>query len=215
MSCDLNHMSVDFGRYIRWCGDLVTVQKQMNHRLHDLVADIEGMDRDILKSEHDGKDPVLGARRIRYKDPRHLDELAISSTSFHEKTQNVRSSSRHEIEDEQSDPDEEHDLDREPDRQSSKTSRMSRRSSLVMASIKNSETFEPTLAITNEVRDEHGVERHQSLREEYDNSLEQFYQSHPRQAKKNVAAVADANKALGIEDKPRQLTERLKPRFQD
>lgn len=67
LSADLHQMTIDFGRYISWCADLVMEHRSCNDRLAALLADIEGLDRDVVKSEEDQKDPVLMARRRRFK----------------------------------------------------------------------------------------------------------------------------------------------------
>jgi hypothetical protein len=201
MSCDLNHLQVDFARYTRWCQDLSGAQKDLNHTLHNLVADIEGMDRDILKSDHDAKDPVLLDRRQRHKDPRHLDNIAkMSVASSGTRSQGTRLPLPDDSEGESEvyDP---RDEVRLSERMGSKTSRTSsKRSSLVMASIQNQDNYDEMVAITNKVRDEHGIERHHSHREDYDNAAQQFYQNNPSQAKKNEKALQDTNKMLGLED---------------
>jgi len=58
-------MSVDFSRYIQWTDNLVGTTRETNDRLRRLLSDMESVDRDIIKSEHDSFDPVLGSRRER------------------------------------------------------------------------------------------------------------------------------------------------------
>jgi hypothetical protein len=64
---DLQHLSIDFGRYNDWCSDLVEDQILMNERLSNVLADIEGLDRDVLKGKDDVEDPVLMSRRVRFQ----------------------------------------------------------------------------------------------------------------------------------------------------
>merc|ERR1719235_788530 len=67
MNCDLHHMSVDFTRYANWCNDMANTHHEANDRLAHLLFDIEGLDRDIVKGHHDAEDPVLMARRGRFR----------------------------------------------------------------------------------------------------------------------------------------------------
>lgn len=66
MSSDLHHMSIDFNRCVAWCGELVSEHRTCNDRLSDLLADVEGLDRDIVKGNKDYMDPVLMNRRKRF-----------------------------------------------------------------------------------------------------------------------------------------------------
>jgi hypothetical protein len=207
MSCDLNHLHVDFGRYTRWCADLTMQQKELNHRLHDLVADIDCMDRDIVKSEHDARDPVLAARRHRHRDARHLDDLAKMSQASSEQSKKKLEKADDSEESEMYDPAGE--LQAVPEeRAGSKLSKASKRSSLVMASIQNLETFDEMVEITNHVREDHHIERHTTHREEYDKSLEDFYESHPTQARKNEESLQQANLMIGNGDDNPKIRQR-------
>jgi hypothetical protein len=67
LACDTHRMSVDFGRYISWTDDLVSLSKATNDKLEALLNDIEGYDRDVCKADVDLVDPVLAARRERSK----------------------------------------------------------------------------------------------------------------------------------------------------
>jgi len=65
-SSDLHHMSIDLNRCIAWADHLVYDHREINNRLNSLLADIEGLDRDIVKGHDDSADPVLMNRRERY-----------------------------------------------------------------------------------------------------------------------------------------------------
>jgi Ca2+-binding EF-hand superfamily protein len=65
LSCDMHRMSVDFHRYINTTDSLIEMSKTTNERLDALLADIESVDRDIVRGIVDDVDPILKARRTR------------------------------------------------------------------------------------------------------------------------------------------------------
>jgi len=81
MACDLHHMSVDFNRYSHWCSELARQHHSINDRLAYLLADIEGLDRDIVKGRTDEQDPVLVGRRRRYQ--RQMEEELAANDPYY------------------------------------------------------------------------------------------------------------------------------------
>jgi len=65
LACDMHRMSVDFGRYIQWGETLCDLSKETSDRLEQLVAHMEVVDREIIKGDKDGDDPVLKHRRMK------------------------------------------------------------------------------------------------------------------------------------------------------
>lgn len=65
LASNLHRMSIDFSRYITWTDNLVSSTKNTNDQLRSLLHDMGGVDRDIIKGEHDEFDPVLGCQRER------------------------------------------------------------------------------------------------------------------------------------------------------
>lgn len=70
MACDLHHMSVDLGRNIDWASNANKTLITENDLLGDLLDHIDAVDIDIVKGDHDEKDPVLMARRGRARQPK-------------------------------------------------------------------------------------------------------------------------------------------------
>jgi len=64
---DLHHLSMDFNRYTQWCTELADDNEEINDRLAELLSDIEGLDREVVRGKYDSEDPVLQARRLRHK----------------------------------------------------------------------------------------------------------------------------------------------------
>lgn len=91
MSCDLHRMSIDLSRYIQWTSDLVGHNRNTNKRLRDLLHDIAGVDRDIIKSDEDEGDPVLMNRRARAQ---YKAEAEAEEDTFEEELRQRRSMSK-------------------------------------------------------------------------------------------------------------------------
>merc|ERR1712113_1357654 len=70
MACDLHHMSVDLARNINWAQEYIGNMTEANDTLGDLLDHIDTVDIDIVKGDHDEKDPVLIARRGRARQPK-------------------------------------------------------------------------------------------------------------------------------------------------
>jgi len=64
---DLHQMSVDLRKNLNWCDDYLGQVETMNDCLGSLVDMIDDFDSVIVRSESDGKDPVLMQRRARPK----------------------------------------------------------------------------------------------------------------------------------------------------
>lgn len=158
MSSDLHHMSIDFGRYTTWCGDLVYSHRVINDRLAGLLADVEGLDRDIIHGKHDDQDPVLINRRKRYRrigDPlvdKHWEERADSEYSEVFDANDGHSETTHHT------------------HHSHHSRNADHRKSLVGITLAKTDLgFD-----LNEVRDAAGLDRRHSLQEDYDNDLARF-----------------------------------------
>jgi len=68
---DLHHLAIDVNRYSTWCDHLVGQVEETSRRISSLLEDVCCVDRDIIKSEADEKDPVLINRRHRAR--RHVE----------------------------------------------------------------------------------------------------------------------------------------------
>jgi len=155
MASDLHHMSIDFGRYILWGQELVHDHQCVNHRLSDLLADVEGLDRDIVKGGSDHEDPVLMNRRDRYH--REVHAANHGGRDFYESDSNMSEK----WVDQGWRQDNHSNFSADPvDAGNRSTSRRS----LVSTTLQNTDIgFD-----MNDVRRQCGKERHMTIEEEYD-----------------------------------------------
>jgi len=67
MARDLHTLTVDFNRHIKQARKLKDFTSKGNDKLAILLDEIEVLDRDIVKSDDDRRDPVLSAKRLRVR----------------------------------------------------------------------------------------------------------------------------------------------------
>jgi voltage-gated sodium channel len=199
-SSDLHHMMVDFGRYNHWCSEMVETHKQLNNSIFDTLLTIESVDRDIVKSDDDFKDPVLMTRRHRF-----MSANAANTGRHHHKTLADHPWEEADSESELWSGGDENSHAGTEDSHNRKRSK----TTLVAMSLKNTEGYDDAVTHANSHRKQHGLPRQETYREEYDHALEhwQHENSHRRKSQLSIANQSDGE--VQSADMPK-LTDRAK-----
>jgi len=187
MACDLQHMSVDFSRYAVWAENLGKTHMQVNDQLASLLADVEGLDRDVVKGKQDDDDPVLVNRRHRFKRMMHAQyaNIDLSENGLHSKERvSVDSTFTY-----QSDGFADHFQEEVVDyghEHHEYGSRQGSKRSLVARAIQTT-----NIGVDfNQLRAQHGVARRPSFQEEYDEDRSHVQQ--PQRKPANTRMIEDS-----------------------
>merc|ERR1711862_689229 len=72
MACDLHSLSIDLRYNSSSCSQNDCLANVLNDLLANVADRLDALDREIIKGEHDERDPVVMARRVRVRQPRAL-----------------------------------------------------------------------------------------------------------------------------------------------